>query len=80
MRGRHSDTQATGGHLEALVSRTKASFTTERKTMLLPMVCPRAGISGLDWFQAWTDARKRLGLCVWLNGHVSECGDGWQLA
>ena len=72
MRGRYSDTQAMrkilvdkrpgsralGGYLEALVSRTKASFTTERKTMLLPMVCPRAGLSGLDWFQAWTDARK----------------------
>ena len=71
MRARYSDGQAMAslhedpglhgglsGYLEADVSRTKAAFTTERKTMLLPMVAPRKGLSGRDWYSAWQDARK----------------------
>ena len=71
MRARYSDGQAMAsihldpgaqgdlsGYLEAEVSRTKAAYTTERKTMLLPMVAPRRGLSGRDWYAAWQDARK----------------------
>ena len=57
----HADPGALGGlsgYLEAEVSRTKVAFTTERKTMLLPMVAPRCGLSGRDWYAAWQEVRR----------------------
>ncbi|CAE6946874.1 SLC24A2 [Symbiodinium sp. CCMP2592] len=46
------------GYLEGEVLRSKTSFTTERKTMLLPMVCPRLGVTGLDWAGVWMKLRE----------------------
>ncbi|CAE7270056.1 SLC24A2 [Symbiodinium sp. CCMP2592] len=79
MRARYSDTQnmynvsedkpqvdpsGLGGYLQADIARSKTSYTTERKTQLLPMVCPRKGIAGEDWFQAWSMLRKELNVPV----------------
>ena len=75
MRGRYSDTQnmcnifedrpnpdptGLGGYLQADVARSKTSYTTERKTQLLPMVAPRHGLSDEDWFTAWSQVRQEL--------------------
>ena len=46
------------GYVEANVSRTKAAYTVQRKTMFLPVVAPRHGVSGLDWFRGFQEARK----------------------
>ena len=48
------------GFFEGRVSRSKTAYTTERKTMNLPMVGPRRGVSGRDWVGAGLDLRKRL--------------------
>ena len=45
-----------GGYIEASVSRSKTSYTTERKTRLLPMAAPRLGVGGTDWFKGWQRA------------------------
>ena len=37
------------GFFDGRVSRSKTAYTTERKTMNLPMVGPRRGVSGRDW-------------------------------
>ena len=41
------------GYIEGKVKRSKSAYTTELKTMLLPMVAPRLGVTGLDWFTNW---------------------------
>ena len=60
-RGRYSDIQnlesvvldevvgsnEPSGYIEGRVRRTKSAYTTELKTMLLPMVAPRLGVSGI---------------------------------
>lgn len=46
-----------GGYVEATITRSKTAFTTERKTMYLPMACPRCGLTGKDWFDAWRRAQ-----------------------
>ena len=48
------------GFFEGKVSRSKTAYTTERKTMNLPMVGPRRGVSGRDWVGAGLELRKRL--------------------
>lgn len=45
------------GYVEGQVTRSKTSYTTERKTMFLPMTSPRCCLTGKDWFSAWTRAR-----------------------
>ena len=49
------------GYIEGRVGRTKAAYTTEMKTRYLPMVAPRFGVTGLDWFNAWREACIRSG-------------------
>lgn len=44
------------GYIEGSVTRSKTSYTVERKTRLLPMVCPRLGVTGVDWFNGWRGA------------------------
>ena len=44
--------------------RTKAAYTVQRKTMFLPVVAPRHGVSGLDWFRGFQEA--------WKASHVPE--------
>ena len=41
------------GYLEAIASRSKSSYTLERKTTLLPMAGPRRGVSSCNWFKHW---------------------------
>ena len=48
------------GFFQGRVSRSKTAYTTERKTMNLPMVGPRRGVSGRDWVGAGLALRKRL--------------------
>ena len=48
------------GFSEGKVSRSKTAYTTECKTMNLPMVGPRRGVSGRDWVGAGLELRKRL--------------------
>ena len=47
------------GYIEADVARTKAAYTLERKTMFLPIVAPRNGLSGCDWYAGFAEARLR---------------------
>ena len=41
------------GYVEADVSRTKAAYTLERKTMYLPIVAPRHGVTDYAWFSGF---------------------------
>ncbi|OLP81943.1 hypothetical protein AK812_SmicGene37435 [Symbiodinium microadriaticum] len=50
------------GYVEADVARTKAAYTLERKTMFLPIVAPRNGLSGRDWFAGFAAAREASGV------------------
>ena len=45
------------GYIEAKVTRSKSAYTTERKTMFLPMAAPLIGVGGKDWFKQWQQAR-----------------------
>ena len=45
------------GYIESKVTRSKSAYTTERKTMLLPMASPLIGVSGRNWFAKWQQAR-----------------------
>ena len=45
------------GYIEAKVTRSKSAYTTERKTMFLPMAAPLIGVGGKDWFRQWQQAR-----------------------
>ena len=49
------------GYIEGKVGRTKSAYTTEMKTRYLPMVAPRYGVTGLDWFTSWREACVRSG-------------------
>jgi len=48
------------GFLEGCVGRSKTSYTTEKKTMNLPMVALRRGLSGRDWVSAGLSLREGL--------------------
>ena len=50
------------GYLEAGVERSKTSFTAERKTDTLPMVCPLRGVTDLDWYDQWDQVRHASGV------------------
>ena len=50
------------GYVEADVSRTKAAYTLERKTMYLPIVAPRHGVTDHDWFSGFLEARQASGV------------------
>ena len=50
------------GYLEATASRSKSSYTLERKTTLLPMAGPRRGVSRCDWFKHWQVACIQSGV------------------
>ena len=45
------------GYIESKVTRSKSAYTTERKTMLLPMAAPLIGVSGRNWFAKWQQAK-----------------------
>ena len=45
------------GYLETSVSRSKTSYTVERKTEYLPMVVPLRGLTGKDWVSEWMTLR-----------------------
>lgn len=45
------------GYIESKVTRSKSAYTTERKTMFLPMAAPLIGVSGKDWVRQWQQAR-----------------------
>ncbi|CAE7242699.1 unnamed protein product, partial [Symbiodinium sp. CCMP2456] len=50
------------GYFEGETSRTKTSFSLERKTALLPMVGPLFGVAGVPWFKTWVSLREDLGV------------------
>ena len=52
------------GYFEGETSRTKTSFSLERKTALLPMVGPLFGVAGVPWFKTWMSLREDLGVPV----------------
>ena len=49
------------GYIEGKVGRTKSAYTTEMKTKYLPMVAPRFGVTGADWFTTWREVGVRCG-------------------
>lgn len=50
------------GYIETTTDRTKSATAAILKTMLLPVVAPRRGLSGVDWFMNWQEARIRAGV------------------
>ena len=48
-----SGSREPSGFIEGKVRRSKSAYTTEMKTMLLPMVAPRLGVSNEDWYNNW---------------------------
>ena len=50
------------GYFQGAVSRTKTSFSLERKTALLPMVGPLCGVAAVPWFKAWLGLREDMGI------------------
>ena len=84
------------GYVEADVARTKAAYALERKTMFLPIVAPRNGLSGRDWFAGFAEARQASGVPTGPGPRASfaacaddqfrmgycptEGGSGWLLA
>ncbi|CAE8603101.1 unnamed protein product [Polarella glacialis] len=51
-----------GGFPEAAAVSTKTAKSKEKKTIFLPIVVPMFGLSGLNWWQAFVDARRSLGM------------------
>ena len=50
------------GYFQGAVSRTKTSFSLERKTALLPMVGPLCGVAAVPWFKSWLGLREDMGI------------------
>ena len=50
------------GFIEGTVGRTKTAYTTERKTMNLPMVACRRGVTGKDWASGGLALRGAIGI------------------
>ncbi|CAE8697676.1 unnamed protein product [Polarella glacialis] len=51
-----------GGFLEAAAVSTKTAQSKEKKTTFLPIVVPMYGLSGQNWWQAFIEARRSLGM------------------
>ena len=49
------------GYIKGKVGRTKSAYTTEMKTRYLPMVAPRYGVTGADWFNSWGETCVKSG-------------------
>ena len=52
------------GFFEGVVSRSKTSYTTEKKTMNLPMVALRRGLTGRDWISHGLTLREALPFAI----------------
>ena len=50
------------GYFQGEASRTKTSFSLERKTALLPMVGPLFGLTAVPWFKTWLGLREDMGI------------------
>ncbi|CAE7555695.1 SLC24A2, partial [Symbiodinium sp. CCMP2592] len=50
------------GYFQGETSRTKTSFSLERKTALLPMVGPLCGVASVPWFRTWMSLREDLAI------------------
>ena len=51
-------------YLEVHVSRSKTSFSLERKVRFLPMAACALGLSGLRWADAWIDVMEACGIRI----------------
>ncbi|CAE8638790.1 unnamed protein product [Polarella glacialis] len=58
----HDQGVLVGGFLEAAAVSTKIAKSKEKKTTFLPIVVPMFGFSGFNWWQAFVDARRSLGM------------------
>ena len=52
------------GYVEALVGRSKSSFTVGRKTRWLPVVLPIRGLEQQPWALSWIETLKKANLPV----------------
>ena len=50
------------GFIEAAISRSKTSYSLERKTKYLPMVAQVTGLTDVSWALCWVKAMKKAGL------------------
>ena len=50
--------------LEVSVSKSKTSFTLERKVRYLPMAARAVGVSGVRWADSWIDVMHEAGIIV----------------
>ena len=51
-------------YLEVHVSRSKTSYSLERKVRFLPMAACALGLSGLRWADAWIDVMEECGIRI----------------
>lgn len=51
-----------GDYIEGSLMRVKTSRTKERQCTFLPVIIPRWGLLGIDWFGAFLESRNYLGL------------------
>ena len=68
------------GFLEGVVSRSKTSYTTEKKTMNLPMVALRRGLTGRDWISHGLMLREALPFAIYSGVPLlpAPTHSGWQ--
>ena len=59
--------------LEAKVSRSKTSYTLERKTRYLPMAAPAFGVTAVGWSEEWLKLLATSTACAGLSRNVEEC-------
>ena len=74
-----SSDKGTRGYVEAEVTRSKTSFSVDRKVRLLPMTATMNGVSGESWGEAWKSVVAEAGIQV---GHgkpllPGRTPDGW---
>ncbi|CAE7258351.1 unnamed protein product, partial [Symbiodinium natans] len=60
-------------YLEVHVSRSKTSFSLERKVRFLPMAACALGLSGLRWADAWIDVMEECGIRIHEDSPLLPC-------
>ncbi|CAE6914886.1 PARP6, partial [Symbiodinium sp. CCMP2456] len=57
-------TKGLSNYLEVSVSKSKTSYSLERKVRYLPMAARAVGVSGIRWADAWVDAMRDSAIVI----------------